>query len=134
MSKPIKLTMCQRCGEDNLSVRFSNKGARMLEQYCRSTEWNGDYDVRCLWVGEAYIPKKRPIKTTKTVNDPGHWCYELFDQYGQVVMYSQGFSSEKIATANAKKVIENSSKIPGYGKCVAVMWPPKVKITGKLIK
>lgn len=132
MSNPKMLTVCPRCGEDKLLVRFSNKGMRMLEQYCCHYEWNDDEN--CSWVGEPYVPKKIPVKTTKTVNDPGHWCYELFDQYGQVAMYSRGFSSEKIATAHAKKEIKHCSKLPGYGKCVAVMWPPKVKIIGKLIK
>jgi hypothetical protein len=65
--------------------------------------------------------------------DGGNWEYELFDQYGYPVVFSQGFSKEEACVKAAKKDIERLSRDPNYGKCTAIIWPKSVKVIGKRI-
>jgi hypothetical protein len=90
-------------------------------------------DEFCGWKGEPFIPDKKPIRTVKSIPVQGCWYYEMFDQYGQTCTVSRGYDSEGEATTVAKDDIMRSSKLPGYGKCTAVVWPPTTKVQGKRV-
>jgi hypothetical protein len=127
MTVAKQLKKCPKCGS---SLRTIWTNGRKLMQECRDEEFDS-----CDWKGSPYTPPKRPIRTVKTIpTDQGGWEYEGFDQYGHTFVVSQGFSSEKACREAAKRELLHMSKVPEYGKCVAVVWPPRTKVHGKLVR
>ena len=59
---------------------------------------------------------------------------ETYDQYGQTCTYSEGFGSETACLKAAKADLARINGRDGYGKCQAIIWPPKVTILGKRIR
>ena len=114
---------CPNCGGE-VTERWVEK--RKLRQEC----------YECPWRGKLRTPTRFKIKITKNVevDQFGGWVYEAFDQYGHVFCYSESFSNEKTCTAEALKQIKQTSQVEGYGDCSAVIWPPRTKVKGKLIK
>ena len=124
-----KLTECPKCGGESLRTVWCN--GRKLKQECTSG-FAGHYGDYCGWEGEPFTPKKQPILTTRTIDtDGGGWTYEAYDQFGHVYCSSQSYSRRGECEAAALKDIENTEKrLPAYGKCTAIIWPPTVKLHG----
>lgn len=121
---------CPKCGATLRTVW--TKGRKLVDQCPESADYGEPY---CDWESKPYTPKKRPIRTVKTIStDQGGWEFEAFDQYGHTFIYSQGYDSERECRQEAKKAIDRASKDPDMGKCVAIIWPPTTKVKGKLIK
>jgi len=65
----------------------------------------------------------------------GCWEFEGFDKYGHTFMVSEGFGSKAACLAAAKKEIDRINGLKTeMGKCVAVVWPPRTKVRGVLVK
>lgn len=121
-----KVKQCPICKGDELRTFWTAN--RMLQQTC-----NDSNDIDCGWQGEPFVPKKKPIKTTKTVyTDAACWVYEIFDQYGYTCAYSQDFGSKKACMAAAKKEIKRQNEC--YGKCTAIIWAPSAILRGIKVK
>ena len=122
--KPKTLDECPRCES---RLRTVLVGHRKLQQTCTR-------DV-CDWEGKPYTPRKKPVQTTRFVAVGfGGWTFEAFDQYGQAFVSSRSYRSRKECERSARSEIDNWSKAEGYGECVAVLWPPTIKVKGALIK
>ena len=116
--------VCPKCYGEELGDKWTT--GRRLQQYCRE----------CRWEAEPRIPKKRPIKNTKTcvVDDFPGWDYIIYDCYGHEITLSQSFDSKdeavKAMKSNMKAQIKANS--PG-GPFTGVLFftPSSIKIEGE---
>src|SRR5208337_4748628 len=122
---------CPKCGEP---LRTCWVKDRMLRKECSNRDHS--YVDYCGWVGEPYVPPKKRVSLTKDAcTHAGCWEYEVFDKYGHTSAVSQGFSSKGTCLAAAKKEIDRINALKTVcGKCVAVVWPPRTKVRGVLVK
>ncbi len=122
---------CPKCGSE---LRTCWVEDRKLRKECS----NRDYSDRdyCGWLGEPYVPPKKPIpRTQDAFTVSGSWEYEGFDKYGHTFKVSEGFSSKAACLAAAKKEIARINALKTEcGTCVAVVWPPRTKVRGILVK
>lgn len=121
-----QFTYCPRTSCEEVTLRTCLTHGRKLRKEC----------PECFWYGEPYTPKKKPVKSTKTTSyfEGGYWVFETYDQYGQTCTYSEGFGSETACLKAAKADLARINGRDGYGKCQAIIWPPKVTILGKRIR
>lgn len=126
-TKKQETKVCPQCGRPVRMVLTENRYKR---EECRN-----QFPTYCEWVGKTYKPKKKAVRSVKILAffAGGDWTYEIFDQYGQLYISSESFSSEATCTKSAKRNLAKVNGKNGYGRCVAVVWPPKVKIVGKRI-
>ena len=123
-------TKCPECGS---ALRTHAAGAMTLRKVCSDSEAGACCGVQCSWRGEPYLPKKKQVRTTKTI-PIGSWIYEVFNGRGRSFIHSHGFGSKEATSSAAKKEVDRLNDLGGNGKCVAIVWPPTTKVKGTRIK
>ena|SRR6185312_8046556 len=115
---------CPYCGSDDIGEHWVKD--RKLQYVCRECRRD---------IGKPRIPEKVPIKITKDVmvSNFNGWEYEAFDQYGYTITLSETYETYKECYDAALKDIKQHSQIERYGNCRAVIWPPTIKVKGKLV-
>jgi len=116
-----KRTACPECGEP---TRLIWTMRRQLQHTCSD----------CGWKGKPFTPQKQRIESKRPVETGDGWCYQIFDQRGYTVVYSQSFSSRANATSAARVDIKRWTDATGYGKCTAIIWPPRATLRGTRLR
>ena len=91
--------------------------------------------INCNWQSKPFIPPIKPIPTTKRVriyNFSG-WGYEVYDGYGQHVVYSRSYDTREEAIKAMRKDIDHGKGKP-YGPYTGIMWPRTVEVKGEIFK
>lgn len=125
--KMKKLDQCPSCGFDNLGDQWCTE--RKLQQYCLADD--------CDWEGEPRTPEQKEIKTTATYTRAGcpvPYSYTLYDRFGHVLIYSAGFSSEEECEDELFSELMRYRSDKVTGPCTGVIFPPRVKVEGKVYK
>lgn len=121
-----KVGECPKCGDETTSEWYGL--GRKLRDVCTNND--------CNWAGETYTPDVRPISTTEmyTPLGPGGWRYTAYDGYGHIYCSSRSYGTREECLAAAREDVRTQSEDPSYGKCSAVVWPPRVIVTGELVE
>ena len=139
----MKLDKCPQCGHDDLSDRWSSKGGRLLEQYCRGIDedevlppehyeekfhdgWNMMVRV-CNWVGEARTPE---VQKVRTIRKYGWECdrgslIEIFDRFGHTTSYGGNYGDD--VEAYIAKELARGLTNADAGPYKAVYWKGSVR-------
>ena len=120
----MKLNKCPECGNKHLSDNWKRK--RKLQQICNE----------CGWCGKIRTPEVVKIKTTKkvTVNQFHGYCYEIFDKYGHIMVYSKSYDTEKEAEVALHQETNRGEKDKDAGPYTGILWPNTICIKGKVYK
>lgn len=120
----MKFKTCPKCCSKRLGDRWTN--SRKLQQWCGG---GNEWDDECDWKGEPRIPEQQKVSAERTIG-LGPWCYHLFDKYGHIMTYSQGFGSQKETEEALFKELEKGKKNEEHGPYSGVVWPPSAVVRG----
>ena len=118
----VKKEKCPECGSINLGDQWQVD--RKLQQYCK------DYD--CGWEGPKRSPETRVIKVRKKVNVNSGFCFEIYDKYGYILMFSRSYGSRSDSITEIKKELKKND--PSTQPRTAILWPSYVEVEGEVFK
>jgi hypothetical protein len=117
------MTSCPKCGSDDLYNRWVSE--RKLQRGCHD----------CSWKEPPRTPELQVIKNTKLIsaNQFSGFCFEVYDRYGHIVIFSRSYSTAEKAREELIKELTTHNKHPEYAPCSGVLWPDKVMVIGEFI-
>jgi len=91
--------------------------------------------TNCNWRSKPFIPPIKPIPTTKKVRvyQFGGWGFEVYDVYGQCVIYSRSYGTKEEAIENMQKTLKNGKGKP-YGPYTGIIWPQTIEVKAEVFK
>jgi|WetSurSiteA1Bulk_404760.scaffolds.fasta_scaffold71851_3 hypothetical protein len=115
---------CPKCGSDDIHDRWVS--GRKLQRSCDD----------CNWKELPRTPPLQVIKKTKFImaNRFSGFCYEAYDRYGHIMVYSKSYGTKEKAREALIKELTTWNKNSDYAPCTGILWPDKVKVIGEIIK